>query len=139
MVETPFTLPEEFEAKLNLMGLELKTLIKKTWKDRMEVVDFYKQIDIQVVWRPNSDGILRNPLKLINAMSFGVPTVAYQETDFVEELDGYFLPATNIENLIEKINDWVKAPELHERMSRKWITKAEEYHIDNISKLYLKL
>ena len=129
----------EFEAKLNSMGMKLKTLIKKTFNSREEVVDFYKTIDIQVVWRPNSDGVLRNPLKLINAMSFGIPTVSFPEENFVKELDGYFLPAINIDNLIEKINDWIKAPELHERMTSKWIAKAEEYHIDNISKLYLKL
>ena len=132
----------EFEAKLNSMGMKLKTLIKKTFDSRQEVVDFYKTIDIQLVWRPGSDGILRNPLKLINAMSFGVPTIAYPEEDFVSVCDDggyYFYPASSIGDMINMIKVIKDNNEFYEHKAKQGIAKAEEYHIDNISKLYLKL
>ena len=95
----------EFEAKLNSMGMKLKTLIKKTFDSRQEVVDFYKTIDIQVVWRPNSDGVLRNPLKLINAMSFGIPTVSYPEKDFQVELGEYYISTFSADGVISGIEE----------------------------------
>jgi len=129
----------ELEAKLNLIGIELKTLIKKRFDSREEVVNFYKQIDIQLVWRPGSDGVLRNPLKLINAMSFGIPTVAYPEEDFVYELDGYFIDEKSIEEMLMGIEYLKSSTECYEDYTIRGIQKVEEYHIDNISKLYLKL
>ncbi len=129
----------EFEASLKLMGMNLLTFIKKKFKDREEVVDFYKKIDIQVVWRPNSDGVLRNPLKLVNAMSFGVPTVAYPETDFEVELKGNFLPARTIDQLLFGIKWFKDHDEFYNSWSDNILKKAEEYHIENISKLYQKL
>jgi len=129
----------EFEASLNLIGLKLLTFIKKKFKYREEVVDFYKRIDIQVVWRPNSDGVLRNPLKLVNAMSYGIPTVAYPETDFVEELGDYFIPATTIDKLLFGIQWFKDNEEIYNSWSKNIFKKAEEYHIENISKLYLNL
>lgn len=129
----------EIEARLNLIGMELKTLIKKRFTERQEVVDFYKQIDIQLVWRPGSDGVLRNPLKLINAMSFGIPTIAYPEKDFDAELRGHFWEVLSIEEMIEKIKLLKDKEIIYSASSQLEIEKAEEYHIDNISKLYLKL
>jgi len=129
----------ELEAKLNLIGIELKTLIKKRFDSREEVVNFYKQIDIQVVWRPNSDGVLRNPLKLINAMSFGIPTVSYPETDFVEEFRGCFIEADSIELLLTYIQGLQRDDDLYKTVSNLALERSKYYHIDNISKLYLKL
>ena len=129
----------EFEANLNLMGMELLTFIKKKFKHREEVVEFYKRIDIQVVWRPNIDGILRNPLKLVNAMSFGIPTVAYPEEDFNVELSSSFLPARTIDQLLFGIKWFRDNSDLYSSWSKNILKKAEEYHISNIAKLYQQL
>jgi hypothetical protein len=129
----------EFEAKLNSMGMKLKTLIKKSFDDREEVVDFYKQIDIQVVWRPGSDGVLRNPLKLINAMSFGIPTISYPEKDFVTELNGYFWDVKSIDEMIDAITILKNNEDVYAMSAIKSLEKAKEYHIDNICQLYLEL
>lgn len=130
---------DELEKKLRDMGIELKTLIKKRFSSREEIVDFYKQIDIQFVWRPGSDGVLRNPLKLINAMSFGIPTVAWPEEDFVAEFDGYFSPAKSIDELLAIVKRLKKDNLFYKEMSDKALSNVEDYHIENIAKLYLKL
>ena len=129
----------DLEKKLNRMGIALKTLIKKRFDDRQEVVDFYKQIDIQLVWRPESDGVLRNPLKLINAMSFGIPTVAYPERDFVEEFSGCFIEASSIELLLTYVQGLQRDSDLYKTIFNLALEKSKYYHIDNISKLYFKL
>ena len=129
----------ELEAGLNRIGIELKTLIKKRFDSREEVVDFYKQIDIQLVWRPGSNGVLRNPLKLINAMSFGIPTVAWPEKDFVEELEGCFIEASSIELFLTYVQELQRDNDLYKTIYNLGLERSKYYHIDNISKLYLKL
>jgi len=130
---------DDLKKRLNEIGMELKVLIKKRFDSRKEIVNFYKQIDIQLVWRPNSDGILRNPLKLVNAMSFGIPTVAYPEEDFVSEFDGYFLPAKNIDELISDVNNLKGSKAFYRMFPKQGIQKVKDYHINSISKLYFKL
>ena len=71
------------------------------------------------------DRPLKNPLKIVNAMSLGIPTIAYPEMAY-KEIEGYYTRCNKIEDLITKPKYDKKA----------LIEKAEEYHIDNISKLY---
>lgn len=124
---------------LDAMGMKLNTLIKKKFKDREEVVEFYKGIDIQLIWRPGSDGVIRNPLKLVNAMSFGVLTVAYPEKCFDAELKGYYSDVKTMEEMLLEIIRIKRSTVGYDKCANALIEKAEEYHIDNISKLYLKL
>jgi len=96
-------------------------------KTRQDVVDSYKKIGIQVVWR-GIDRPLKNPLKIINAASFGIPTIALPEIGY-EEMEGYYTRATTIEELWEALKN--SYPE-QDRL----VEKSEEYHIENIAKLY---
>lgn len=148
---------EELRTRLSEIGVELVDMMYKDTEEkpitRTDIVNFYKSIDIQIVFRPDMTMSekarvkhnmgdarpLRNPLKLINAMSFGIPTVAYPEEDYVAELDGYFLPATNIDEVIEKVKKLKEDTVLYQTMASAGIRKAEEYHIDNIAKLYAQL
>jgi hypothetical protein len=130
---------DDLRVRLEKIGIELKTFIKWQFKDRQEVVDAFKQIDVQLVWRPNSDGVLRNPLKLTNACSFGIPTVAYPEENFIQEFKGNFIPAGSISDLVNSVYKLKSSDKFYEEYAEAGIEKAEEYHIDNISKLYLKL
>lgn len=125
----------ELRERLKSNGLQLKTLIKKKFKDRKEVCEFYKQIDVQIVFR--KDDNLRNPLKLINAMSFGIPTVAFPEPSFVlEKLP--FIHARNIDDMIKAIL-LLKNPELYKASAIEGINASQDYHIDFISELYKQL
>ncbi len=108
-----------------------------TFSTRQEVVDFYKTIDIQITWRPYKMR-LRNPLKLVNAASFGIPTIALDEKNFQMELEGCYLPVHNFEEFLVQL-DYLKNPSVYAEYSQKCLQKAEEYHIDNIAKLYRNL
>lgn len=130
---------DKLEDKLKEIGIKLKTLIKKRFDNRQEVVNFYKTIDIQLIWRPKSDGILRNPLKLVNALSFGIPTVAYPEENFMAEFKGDYLPVGSISDMVYSVKNLKYSDQFYNQMAIAGRIKAEEYHIDNISKLYLKL
>ena len=112
----------------------------KDFKHRQDVIDGYKKIDIQIIWRkihlqtskvPSrmvNQMFLKNPLKIINAMSFGIPTIAYPEI-CNEEVKDFYFKADKIEDLFKPIK--------YDR--ERLIDKAEEYHIDNVSKLYKQL
>ena len=58
---------------------------------RLDVVNFYKSIDIQISFRDKTctntwhERNLKNPLKLANAGSFGIPTVCYPELNYQRE------------------------------------------------------
>ncbi len=68
---------EELRARLSEIGVELR--IVNEYEARQDVVNFYKGLDVQVVWR-NEQRPLKNPLKIVNAMSFGIPTIAHPDT-----------------------------------------------------------
>jgi len=110
---------------------------------RQKVVYFYKKIDIQIVWRPDKtfskdQRPLKNPNKLVNASSFGIPTVAYPEEGF-KEWRGYYLPADNIKFLLYWVKQLKKSQHLYLRYSSEIRIRARQYHKDKILPLYLQL
>jgi hypothetical protein len=130
---------KDIESKLRGIGVSLKPFIKKVFNNRQEVVDFYKQIDVQLIWRPGSDGVLRNPLKITNALSFGIPTVAYPEEDFDEEYYDLYVRTLTINEMIDRVERLKNSETYYTRLSKTGLEIAESYHIDNISKMYLFL
>ena len=130
---------DELEKKLDKIGMKLKTLIKPKFKDRHEVVDFYEQIDIQLIWRPNIDDVLKNPLKLVNAMSFGIPTIAYPEINMNMAFEDHFLKPISIEEMVDCVYELKHFSMYYKSWALSGLNRAEEYHIDNIAKLYKKL
>jgi hypothetical protein len=111
--------------------------------DRLKIVEFYKTVDIQVVWRPRPayklEGPFKNPNKLENAGAFGIPTVSYPEPSFLREWNRAFIQADSVKRII-KICDRLKNDHLYYKWySRKALARAEDYHIEKIAKLYKKL
>jgi len=107
---------------------------------QQDVINFYQNLDVQIVWRkPSEIEVLKNPLKLSNAGSFGIPTVARAEDNFVAEYDGYFIPATSIDDMVDKVRQLRDDEKLYKEWSDKVKIRAEDYHISNIVKEYLKL
>jgi len=104
------------------------------YKTRQDVVNAYKQIGIQIIWR-NEDRPLKNPLKIINAASFGIPTIAYPEMAY-EEVEGYYRSVTSVQEMIDVIG-YLTAFTNYYRDGL--VDFAEKYHIDNIAKLYKEL
>jgi len=104
---------------------------KTDYKNREDVFDTYQRIDKQVIWRKNNVP-LKNSLKIVNAMSFGIPTIAYPEIGY-SDVDGYYFKA----NTVEELKKLIREPLVYDK--DKLINKAEEYHIENISKKYEEL
>ena len=149
---TAFQYPvEPFRQELAKMGLELKfeedywNTYKSNEKQemRLNVADFYYSIDIQLGWRPRvifrSMAPFQNPNKLGNSSSFGIPMVAYPEPNYVREWDGCFVPANTIEEMLSQIKRLKDDPLFYRDIAQKALARAEDYHIDKVSKLYLNL
>lgn len=112
-----------------------------TYENRKEILDFYKQADFQVVWynRMPDDysRFYRYPGKIINAASFGIPTIA-QKILGHKEMEGYYIPAETHEDIVRetlKLQD----EEYYNIWSKKLIEKAKEFHVSEIAKLYRRL
>jgi len=118
---------------------EMEFVFKGDYKSREDVVDFYKGIDIQLCWRPNVTGThaqLHNPLKLANAGSFGIPTIAFPEDNFVAEFDSYFLPIRDKSEIVTSALRMKFSPSLYTYYSKYVKKHSESYHIANVAKKY---
>jgi hypothetical protein len=126
---------DKLRKKLNKLGMELKIQNKYTCKE--DVVNFYKGLDVQIVWRV-SHRWYKNSLKIVNAGSFGIPTVAWPEIGY-KDMEGCYLPAETIDNLISGVSRLKNSQRFYQGYAEKLIKKTEQYHIKNIAKLYIKL
>jgi glycosyltransferase involved in cell wall biosynthesis len=117
----------ELKTRLADMGIEFRWLNR--YESRDEVDAFYRELDVQIVWR-GGDRPLKNPLKIINAMSYGIPTIALPEPAYEEVWGYYWVVQEPLEILmvIEELKQGWDALEL--------IDFAEQYHIENVAKLY---
>lgn len=130
-----YHLPEGLEVELNNRGMELVKYSR--FFTRRDIIDFYMNIDIQIVWRPYRK-VLSNPLKIVNASSFGVPTIALDEKAF-EEVSGCYLPVFNFEDFLSCLDDLRSNPRLYVAISRDCVDVSENYHIFEIGKRYKQL
>ena len=121
---------EKIRAMLDWKGFNF--IYRTIYSKRQDVVEFYKEIDIQISWR-TIQYPFKNPLRIVNAASFGIPTVSYPELCY-EEMDGYYIKVDTIERLVKEVvrlrDGWD---------AQRLIDKAEEYHISKIAELYKKL
>ena len=134
-------LPQGLREALAKRGIELLEFSK--FFSRQDIIDFYMSIDLQIVWRPY-EKILSNPLKIVNAASFGIPTIALDEPAFKEFGDiendlKYYLPVLGLTNFLDELDNLIESPDTYKLFSEKCLEKAEEYHISNIAKLYKEL
>lgn len=124
------------ELEKTLSNLKIKLLTNFDFRTREEVISFYRNIDFQVIWTVNQH-VWKFPLKIINAASFGIPTIAYQNVGY-EEANGEYMKAENmgdVENNINLLNN----EKYYFEWSRKIMEYSESYHIDNIIEKYKNL
>jgi hypothetical protein len=128
-------LPDGLARALAERGIELELF--STFFTRQDVVDFYQRIDVQIVWRPYPKR-LANPLKLVNAASFGVPTIALDEPYFAEVRECYMgvCDARELLVALDKLRD---DPYWFGKYTEGGRAVAERYHIDRIADLYRSL
>jgi len=121
------------------IGLGFKFVTR--YPKRQDVIDFYKSINIQVNYRRRKQkqiAKLNNPLKLINAGSFGIPSVAYPEI-ISEEFKGCFVPVESIDEMIIQCKKLKEDKTFYNDMSGKALERSENYHISKITPLYREL
>lgn len=128
-------LPQGLKEALTERRIEL--LEFSTFFSRQDIIDFYMKIDVQIVWRPYRK-ILSNPLKLVNAASFGIPTIALDEKAFWE-LKGAYIPVGTLEAFLGALDGLRNDPSLYAHYSVKCMDQSERYHISEIAKLYEQL
>lgn len=131
-----FTYPVDEIRKL-LEKIGIKFITNFNYKNRQDVLDFYKQIDVQIVWYINDDSPFKHPLKIINAASFGIPTIANRLIGY-QELEGNYIPVETIDSLIAEVEK-MKNKDYYARWSDKIMKAAEMYHISRIAGQYKQL
>jgi len=125
------------ELKKQINALELNFIYSVDFKSREEVIEFYKRIDIQVVWaskRTSRQSI--GPTKAINAASFGIPTIAYPQYCY-KEIDGHYIKAHTIDELLVEVEK-MKDEDCHKSWGSR-VDWTEKYHIDKRAELYRQL
>jgi GNAT superfamily N-acetyltransferase len=138
-----FTLdPLVVKARLAEIGLDF--VWQTDFNSREDVVEFYKTIDIQLSFRPKTPlgacaPELKNPLKLENAGSFKIPSVCCNEPSYVDEFDGCYLVAENLDEIVKKCNVLKVNSGLYRDIANVCWERAQNYHIDKILPLYKQL
>lgn len=123
-----------------LRGIGLRWLFEPNFMSREDVLSFYEKIDVQVVYRPSVyRSELCNPLKLENAGSFGIPTVAFPEPSYESDFGGAFIPAYSVDEIVDKLYMLVRDEAYYDEWRSIAIEKAEDFHIEHIGELYKML
>ncbi len=128
-------LPEGLKEELSNRNIELVEFSR--FFKRQDIIDFYMSIDLQIVWRPYQK-VLSNPLKIVNASSFGIPTLALDEPAF-KEVDGCYGPVKNLAGLLTVLDKLISNMKMYEIVSDFCFMEAERYHIENVARLYKEL
>ena len=121
---------------LATIGLDFTPLL--LFQFRQDIIDYYKTIDIQVIgYFGYQDIPYYHATKIVNAASFGIPTVAGRRLGY-KEFEDFYIPVKTMEELLIEVEK-LKDPKYYKKWSAKIIKEAEKYHISNIAKLYQKL
>ena len=132
--------PEEVGKALAEIGVKFVRLINP--EDRNVCCRFYKSIDISLSFRCDGEpeaAKLKNPLKLANAGSFKIPTIAYPEPSYVAEWDGCFAKVYNLDQIVKAVKVLKESSAAYENLSSLAYEKSKEYHIKKILPLYKEL
>ncbi len=87
---------------------------------------------------PNHPLELKPPLKLVNAMAFGVPVVAYPEPAF-EPFRGMFQAVTSLDELVEACVALRSNEAAHDTLAIRGLDAAREFSLDRIADAYRRL
>ncbi len=120
-----------------LASIDVEFVYETQVEDRQNVCSFYKYIDVQLCFRKSaSNAMLKNPLKLANAGSFRIPTIAYPEPSYVAEWDGAFAKVDDLAQIVRTVKILKESTAAYDNLADAALKKAQEYHIDKIIPLY---
>lgn len=138
---TPLSYPIFNKVKKSLanVGIDLKECF--SYETRQDILDFYNQIDFQVVWYwdmpADYDCFYRHPTKIVNAASFGIPTITQKILGHME-FDGDYIPIKNYKDIAREAVK-LKDSQYYGELSKRLVEKSKKYHISKIAKLYKQL
>jgi hypothetical protein len=108
------------------------------YKVRDDAVNLFLKTDIFVIADFSKDyNPHKIPTKIINAASFGIPTIAFPLEGY-KELEGYYIKANNLDEVMVEAEK-LKNIDYYKGWSRSVLRMAEGYHISKIAELYKKL
>lgn len=127
-----------------LAAIGIKFVTKFDAATREDVCEFYHSIDIQITFRKpdakvNPAPELRDVTKLINAGSFGIPTVATPEPTYVDEFNGCFLPVESLYDVVQQCKRLLSDGWLYHHLSVAALDRAEQYHISHVAPVFANL
>jgi hypothetical protein len=112
------------------------------YKTREDVVAFYERIDLQLAWRmplPPEIGLLKNPMKLANAGSFGIPTVGLSEKPCLLEFKDAYWPVAEEAEAVAALVQLRDDPGRYADWAARASERAEAYHVSRIVERYQAL
>jgi hypothetical protein len=83
--------------------------------------------------------MLKNPLKLANAGSFGIPTVSYPEMSYMDEFAGAFKAVVHPCEIVPAIVELATDRSYYSALADAARRFSVVYHISNILPLYEEL
>lgn len=133
-----YEIVDKIKVGLSKAGIEFTICFNS--KTREEMVNYYKSIDFLVNWYLDiykRDCFYRHPTKIINAASFGIPTLAQPILGY-SEVEGFYIPIETVDDIVREAEK-LKEEDYYNRWSEKLLIEAEKYHISKIIKLYKNL
>lgn len=110
-----------------------------TFETREDIINFYKSIDLQIIgyFGYHEDVPYYHQKKIVDAMSFGIPTIAGPKLGY-QDVDDFYTKVYGMDELVTETLK-MKDPKHYAKWPEKIIEEAEKYHISNIAKLYEQL
>lgn len=125
--------------KLEKHGFEFVTHFLTLEDSRDSVVDKYLGLDISLVFDNSSAKFsfppeLKNPLKVVNAGSFGIPTVGFRELAY---RDVRMIEASNTHKIIVSCLA-LRDKSVYNPVATDCVEEAKKFHIKEIAKKYVE-
>lgn len=127
---------EALSSELTKFGLNFVHINKPVIRE--DVIEFYKNIDIQLYFRqPNRRHIyFKDSLKLRNAGSFKIPTVCNSDYGPLVDFPDAFLPANSLTEFVKACVELKNNPSLYEDIANRAYECSQKFHISKILPLY---
>lgn len=132
----------EMQAACAEFGLEFRQHASR-WFEKEGVVSFYLGLDIQVAYRiyarHDRNWRLKDALKVMNAGSFGIPTVCLPEPGYDAEAPDAYVRVETREDLVRECRRLATDPAWYAEMSARAREAAAAHHIDRVLPRYEEL
>src|SRR3990170_5163683 len=92
---------EEIGKALKKVGFDFVTCFNYRFTVRQDAIDLYKSVDLFIIGPWKDMNPHKIPTKVINAASFGIPTIAYPLPGY-KEIEGYYVPAMDVAEIVRE-------------------------------------